>query len=112
MLVFISIFKVLFVNHVNKMFILVSVISSKPGMKMDYKNPLNHPARDERYSEVTKMTNHYLMIISHTNYYFHTRIIFSKIALFSFHESLSQGKIFHTKKSNFENLQLNVNNVQ
>lgn len=70
MLVCISIFRVLLVNHVNIMFIFVSVISSKPGMEMDYKNPLIHPARDERYSEVTKMTNHYLMIISQQNYFF------------------------------------------
>lgn len=70
MLVFISIFRLLAVNHVNITFIFVSVTSSKPGMEMDYKNPLIHPARDERYSEVTKMTNHYLMITSHTELLF------------------------------------------
>lgn len=58
MLVFISIFRVLLVSHVNIMFIFVSVISSKSGMERDYKNPLIHPARDERYSEVHKMANH------------------------------------------------------
>jgi len=36
----------LHVNNVDTMFILVSVISSKSGMEMDYKNPLNNPARN------------------------------------------------------------------
>jgi len=38
----------LLVSHVKIMFIFVSVISSKAGMEMDYKNPLIHPARDKR----------------------------------------------------------------
>lgn len=58
MLVFISIFRVLLVSHVNIMSIFVSVINSKSGMERDYKNPLLHPARAEMYSEVPKMAKH------------------------------------------------------
>lgn len=70
MLVFITIFRMLLVNHVNTMLIFVSVISSKAGVEMDYKNPLTHPARDEVYSELTKMTNNVLVIISHIELFF------------------------------------------
>lgn len=69
MMVFISIFRELLVNHVNVKFIFVSVISSKPGVETDYKNLLIHPARDESYSEVTKIINHYLMITSHPEFF-------------------------------------------
>lgn len=54
MLVVFSIFPVLLANAVNMMSVFVAVISSKPCMEIDYKNPLTYSARDERYSEGVK----------------------------------------------------------
>lgn len=53
-LVVFSIFPVPLTNPLNMMLVFVAVISSKPRMEIDYKNPLTYSARDERYSEVIK----------------------------------------------------------
>lgn len=106
MLVLISVFPVLLVNPVNRSLGFVAVIRSKPGIEMDYKNPLIHFARYERYSEVIKNENSLL------NHCFTYGIIFLKIALFNFNNSLLQSKTFHMKKSNLEKFQLKVKNAQ
>lgn len=72
MLVLISTFPVLLVNPVNIILLFVAVISSKPGMEMDYKNPLIHSARDETYFEVIKNYESFL------NHYFTHGVIFLK----------------------------------
>lgn len=69
-LVVFSVFPVLLVNPVNIMLVFVAVISTKPGMEMDYKNPLTHSARDERYSEVVENDKSFL------NHYFTHEITF------------------------------------
>lgn len=84
------------------MIVFVAVISSKPGMEMDYKNPLIRSARDKRYCEVVKNDKSFL------NHYFTHEIIFLKIALFNFNNFLLRGETFHTKKSNLVKFQLKV----
>lgn len=90
-LVVFSIFPV--INAVKIMPVFVAVISSKPGMEMDYKNPLTHSARDERYSEVVRNHKSFL------NHYSTHEIIFLRIALFNFNNFLLQGKTFHMKET-------------